>query len=104
MSDINTVSLLNQLQSLAAKASGQSVEFAGDGVQFGDVFQKTLGSVNQFQQQSDALKARYELGDNSVGIGEVMVAAQKSNLAFEATLQVRNKLVQAYKEIMDMPV
>lgn len=104
MSDINTVSLLNQLQSLAAKASGHSVEFGSDGVQFGDVFQKTLGNVNQLQLQSDQLKTRYELGDNRVGIGEVMVAAQKSNLAFEATLQVRNKLVQAYRDIMDMPV
>ncbi|WED43791.1 flagellar hook-basal body complex protein FliE [Legionella cardiaca] len=105
MSEINTVSLLNQLRAMAAKAEGGSVEFSpADAPAFGDVLQNALGTVNNLQQTSDTLKARFEMGDTNVGIGEVMVAAQKSNLAFEATLRVRNKMVQAYQDIMNMPI
>ncbi|MDI9817655.1 MULTISPECIES: flagellar hook-basal body complex protein FliE [unclassified Legionella] len=105
MSEINTVSLLNQLRILASKAEGGSgVEASMTQAPFGDVLQKALGDVNQLQQTSDNLKSRYEMGDSKVGVGEVMVAAQKSNLAFEATLRVRNKVVQAYQDIMNMPI
>ncbi|KTC84193.1 flagellar hook-basal body complex protein FliE [Legionella brunensis] len=103
MSEINTVSLLNQLRLMASKAEG-SVEFSPAEAPFGAVLQDALGTVNDLQQNADALKARFEMGDPKVGIGEVMVAAQKSNLAFEATLRVRNKMVQAYQDIMNMPV
>jgi flagellar hook-basal body complex protein FliE len=44
------------------------------------------------------------MGDRSVSLAEVMIASQKSSVAFEATVQVRNKLVESYKEIMNMPV
>ncbi|MDX1836608.1 flagellar hook-basal body complex protein FliE [Legionella taurinensis] len=104
MSDINTVSLLNQLKVMASEAQGKSVEFANDQVQFNDIFQKTLGEVNALQQTSDGLKARFELGDPNVSIGEVMIAGQKANLGFEAALRVRNRFVQAYQDIMNMPI
>lgn len=104
MTDINTVSLLNQMKVMASKAQGESVEFSNGQVQFNDVFKNILGQVNDLHQNSDALKARFEMGDPKVGIGEVMVAGQKASLAFEATLRVRNKLVQAYQDIMNMPV
>ncbi|KTD16469.1 flagellar hook-basal body complex protein FliE [Legionella jordanis] len=104
MSEINTASVLNQLRVLAAKAEGSSVEFNSPGTAFSDYLHNALGEVNHLQQGADNLKTRFELGDKSVGVGEVMVAAQKSSLAFEATLRVRNKLVQAYQDIMNMPV
>ncbi|KTD12110.1 flagellar hook-basal body complex protein FliE [Legionella jamestowniensis] len=104
MSEINTVSLLNQLRLMAAKAEAGTVEFGSATVPFGAVLQNALDATNQLQQNADALKTRYEMGDQKVGIGEVMVAAQKSNLAFEATLRVRNKMVQAYQDIMNMPI
>jgi flagellar hook-basal body complex protein FliE len=44
------------------------------------------------------------MGDRSVSLAEAMIASQKSSVAFEATVQVRNKLVESYKEIMNMPV
>ncbi len=44
------------------------------------------------------------MGDKSVDLAEVMIAGQKSSIAFEATVQVRNKMVDAYKTIMNMPV
>ena len=44
------------------------------------------------------------MGDPNVSLVDTMVAAQKAGLAFDATLQVRNKLVEAYKDIMNMPI
>lgn len=105
MSDINTVSLLNQLRGMASEAQGvNNFETIANPVKFGEVFQNALGEVNHLQQATDGLRTQFELGDNRVSLGDVMVAAQKSSLAFEATLRVRNKLVQAYQDIMNMPV
>lgn len=105
MSEINTVSLINQMRIMAAQAKGSGVESAtSTGPAFGATFQQALNQVNNLSQQSDGLKARFEMGDASVNLSDVMVASQKSTLAFEATLRVRNKVVQAYQDIMNMPV
>ena len=45
-----------------------------------------------------------EMGDRSVSISDAMIASQKASVAFTATVEVRNKFVEAYKEIMNMPV
>ena len=47
---------------------------------------------------------RFDPGDQDVSLSDVMIARNKSSVAFEATIQVRNKLVEAYKEVMTMPV
>jgi flagellar hook-basal body complex protein FliE len=66
-------------------------------------FGKLLGAVNAAQSDASAASAAYERGETS-DIAGVMLARQKSSLAFEATLQVRNKLLSAYRDIMNMPV
>ena len=66
-------------------------------------FGKLLGAVNAAQGEASAASAAYERGDTS-DIAAVMLARQKSSVAFEATLQVRNKLLSAYRDIMNMPV
>ncbi len=66
-------------------------------------FGKLLGAVNAAQGDASAASAAYERGDTS-DIAGVMLARQKSSIAFEATLQVRNKLLSAYRDIMNMPV
>lgn len=104
MSDINTVNLISQLRAMASQAEGSKIEASGGQAPFSLVFQQALNQVNDLTQTSDSLKARFELGDSSVSLGEVMIAGQKANLGFEATLRVRNKLVQAYQDIMNMPV
>lgn len=71
---------------------------------FGQVLKGALGQVNQVQQASSQMAESYLRGDSGVDISQVMIASQKSSLAFEATVQVRNKLVEAYKDIMNMPV
>lgn len=104
MSEINTVNLINQMRTMAAQAEGGMQATSSAQSPFSNVFQQALNNVNDLTQTSDSLKSRFELGDPKVSLGEVMIAAQKSNIGFEATLRVRNKLVQAYQDIMNMPV
>jgi len=70
---------------------------------FADTLQDALKSVNDGQQQASALSESYERGE-TVDIAKVMLARQQASVGFEATLQVRNKLLSAYKDIMSMPV
>lgn len=71
---------------------------------FGELFGRAIDSVNQTQQQANRLREAYEAGQEGVSLTQVMIAAEKSSVAFEAMTQVRNKLVEAYQEIMNMPV
>lgn len=71
---------------------------------FSDMFKNAVDSVNETQQQSSALATAYEKGDAQVSLSQVMVASQKASVSFQALTQVRNKLVEAYQDIMNMPV
>jgi flagellar hook-basal body complex protein FliE len=62
-----------------------------------------LDGVNSAQQKSTAMTDAFDRGEE-VPLTEVVLSMQKSSLAFEATLQVRNKVMKAYEEIMNMPV
>ena len=70
---------------------------------FADTLQDALKDVNASQNQASALSESYERGE-TVDIAKVMLARQQASVGFEATLQVRNKLLSAYKDIMSMPV
>ena len=65
--------------------------------------QNAIDNVNDAQRRSAALQEAYDRGED-VPMTDVVLAMQKSSLAFEATLQVRNKVMKAYEEIMNMPV
>lgn len=71
---------------------------------FSNMFSQALNQVNELQQTSSGLQEAYIRGDGNVDITRVMVASQKSSIAFQAVVQVRNKLVEAYKDVMNMPV
>lgn len=104
MTDINTVNLINQMRSMSAQAEGSRIEGGANQTPFNLIFQQALNQVSDLNSNADSLKTRFELGDPNVSLGEVMIASQKSNLGFEATLRVRNKVVEAYQDIMNMPV
>ena len=70
---------------------------------FTSAMEDALKSVNEGQQKASDLSASYERGE-TVDIAKVMLARQQASVGFEATLQVRNKLLSAYKDIMSMPV
>ena len=62
-----------------------------------------VSRVNEMQSQSAAITEAYERGETT-DIAAVMLARQQASIGFEATLQVRNRLLTAYKDIMSMPV
>jgi len=71
---------------------------------FGDFLKTAIDNVNATQKSAGALKKDYASERSNVNLSEVMVAVQKADLSFRAMTEVRNKLVTAYQEIMNMPV
>jgi len=63
-----------------------------------------LRSVSKTQQESNELQRQFQLENPAVSLEETMIAMNKSQLSFQAAVQVRNRLVQAYEQIMNMPV
>lgn len=79
-------------------------DFSSQKVQFSDFLKNAIGNVNNQMVSADSLKDAYEYGDKGVSIAQVMVQSQKSNIYFQSLLQVRNKLLSAYHEVMNMQV
>ena len=103
-------SILNQNQALqraAGRGAAGGIEGAVDGVggspDFGAAISNALQQVNAQQQRASEVSEAYERGDTH-DIVSVMIERQKASLGFETTLQVRNKLLSAYRDIMNMPV
>jgi flagellar hook-basal body complex protein FliE len=91
----------------AIQSATQSVSQAGaapGAAGFGDALKRALDGVNTSQAQADTLTREFQMDNSSVGLEETMVAVTKANIAFQALLQVRNKVVSAYQEIMNMQV
>jgi flagellar hook-basal body complex protein FliE len=73
-------------------------------VDFSDALKASLNQVNKVQVDAEKLGQNFAMGDDSVSLSDVMIASQKANISFQATVQVRNKLVSAYHDIMNMQV
>lgn len=86
----------------AAGPTPATVQPAGP-ASFADSLTSALNSVNDSQNRASDISASYERGE-TIDIAKVMLARQEASVSFEATLQVRNKLLSAYKDIMSMPV
>lgn len=94
------------LQRAAGIGAGQGPNEAGGTTRpggFGDALRTAIDRVNDMQSQSSAMTEAYERGETT-DIAAVMLARQQASIGFEATLQVRNRLLTAYKDIMSMPV
>jgi len=106
--DIKTNSLYAQMQGMsleATSASSNAIPSVNNSSnEFGNLLKDAVNKVNSLQKESNEMRTAFEMGDRNISLAETMVAAQKSSIAFDATVQVRNKFVEAYKEIMSMPV
>ena len=105
----NIESVLGQIRAYQAEAAG-GVKKADIGlvendqaISFTDSIKGALSEVNETQSASKSIRNAYERGED-VPLTDVVMSLQKSSLAFEATLQIRNKVLKAYEEIMNMPV
>jgi len=77
---------------------------AAGGTDFAQVLQNSIAAVSQTQQQAEAMAANFAAGNNSENLHEVMLALQKASLSFQEMVQVRNKLVSAYQDVMNMQI
>ena len=77
---------------------------SADGVGFQQALTQALGAVSKSQTDATAMQREVQLDNPNVSLEQTMVAMQKSQIGFQATLQVRNKMVQAYSDIMSMQV
>lgn len=106
--------MVAQLRNAAARAAGPAAapsetDEAGQAgaarrLDFGEALRSSLDQVNGAQRKAEGLGQRFALGDESVNLSDVMIASQKASIGFQATVQVRNKLVSAYHDIMNMQV
>lgn len=104
--------LVAQMRALAAQAAAMpqspgaaapaSAEPGSAVGQFADMLKSALDGVNAQMVHADQLQARFASGASGVSLSDVMVASQKASLSFQAALQVRNKLVTAYQDIMNI--
>lgn len=106
---VDTQSLMMQMRALAAEAASKPAPTAEEHTgaksaeNFADLLSQSINAVAEQQNKSSELKDAFERGEK-VDLTEVMVQAQKASLSFQAMTQVRNKLVEAYKDIKNMPI
>ncbi len=102
----NVDSLLAQMRAAMVAAQGGTVKApaATGSVDFANVLKSQLDGVSQAQNQAEDMQKAFVMGDDKVSLSDTMIAMQKANIEFQTTLQVRNKVVAAYNDIMNMQV
>ena len=88
----------------AAPAAPAGMAPQADQVSFSNVLKQGLDAVNAAQAKATDYAARFERGDPNLSLSSVMLETQKADVSFRATVEVRNRLVNAYQEIMNMPI
>jgi flagellar hook-basal body complex protein FliE len=102
--------MMAQLKAAATKPAGETVAPVATGdvsaakVNFADALKNSISEVSEAQKSAGELGKAFTMGDDKVSLSDVMVSMQKASIGFQATVQVRNKLVAAYHEMMNMQV
>lgn len=100
---INAVSFMSPTQSVSELNTGNKVTSGNAQQQFADALKDAIAGVNEQQKTSDMMTQKLISGGD-VDLHEVMVAAQKASITLNTTIEIRNKAVEAYQEIMRMSV
>ena len=98
MSNLDINQTLVQMRILRDQAQSKALPPDNNTVDFGSLLKASIDQVNSLQQNANNLADAFEKGDTEINLSEVMIASKKASLSFQATLQVRNKLVEAYKD------
>jgi flagellar hook-basal body complex protein FliE len=117
MSNMAIDAVLAQIRTLSAQSAAQVKPAAQalasfqpgnvgapQGPAFAELFKQGVDSVNSTQQQADALADKWERGDPGVDLARVMIESQKASVSFRALTEVRNRLVSAYQDVMNMSI
>lgn len=113
MTPISVDALLSRMQSLERASAGQLAPDDGAPtpavgnaapVDFSALLRDAVRQVNAAQNSAQAKAEAFQLGDRNVSIEDVMVTMQQASLSFQGLVAVRNKLLEAYRDISNMPV
>ena len=104
MNEIDVTQLMTEMRRLAEQAKTTPTESAPDQGGFAELLRASAAGVNSAQMSATEIAEAFERGDADVSLPEVMIALQKASLSFQAMTEVRNRLVSAYQEIMNMPI
>jgi flagellar hook-basal body complex protein FliE len=94
---------VERLKSMSPAGKAGDTNAAG-GTDFVSSLNSALGAVSKTQNDATELQRQFQLENSGVSLEETMIAMNKAQLSFSAAVQVRNRLVQAYDQIMQMPV
>lgn len=106
MSAVGMINMIAQMRTMAVEA-GAAPQQAGEAAQkagFGDALQSSLESINNLQQAAGQEAKAFQAGKPGVALYDVMIDQQKASLSFQMGVQVRNRVVSAYKQVMHMQV
>ncbi|MGB3271085.1 MAG: flagellar hook-basal body complex protein FliE [Rhodanobacter sp.] len=108
MSTIDVNNLLSQMRQMTAQvrapqAVAKAAPVAGQ-ADFSTLLKESVSAVGRNQMEAGRMAASFERGDPGADLGRTMIAVQKADLSLRTMVEVRNKMVDAYKEIMNMPV
>ncbi len=92
-----------QMTAIAGRAEGRQAP-GGPQDAFSGVLHSALNQLNQHVRQSVTTSEKFEAGDSNISLNDVMLNMQKASLSLQLGTQVRNKLVSAYTDIMNMSV
>ena len=110
LSSVSMDSLLAKLEAARTAAAGlpptatAKAPKDAKAVDFGSLLKNSLDGIDGSMQSANALAARFQMGDPAVSLEDSMVALQKASVNFQAAVQVRNKVVQAYQDIMNLAI
>jgi flagellar hook-basal body complex protein FliE len=112
VSDIDVSRVLSQIRSLQSQTTGFSRPAEGAAATaatsaapgFGRVLETALDKVSLSQNTAAAAQARFETGDSNTDLASVMLATSRAQVEFKGLVEVRNRMVRAYQDIMNMPI
>jgi flagellar hook-basal body complex protein FliE len=103
MDPLSSISRASALAGINSASALSATKHTG-GISFGKALEDALADVSKLQNQSQTMAREFQAESPNVSIEETMIAMQQSSLSFQAVVQVRNKLVTAYNEMMNMQV
>lgn len=104
MSSVEINRVLEQMRSLSSELQPVKQQEKIEGSSFGDVMQQAVEKVNEQQSIASNMVTDFQNGVGDANLAEVMVSMQKASISFQAMTEVRNKLIEAYREVMNMPI
>ena len=104
MSNLEINRVLAQMRTLSSEMQPNQQAEEVTGASFGDVMKQAVEMVSEQQGTASTMMTSFETGTGDANLAEVMISMQKASLSFQAMTEVRNKLVDAYREVMNMPI